>query len=184
MIQHQQPVRQTETIMHRIWEMPNKWTFKMKCIQEILMRYNVGKGWADPFSGMYSPAEHTNDIEITTPARSHNDGLIFLKSLFANAFAGVIFDPPYSPEQCLRLYSPISRDGKKSWGTGGKATYHAECRDEISRIVKPNGIAISFGWDTNGIGKKRGFEIIEVLDICHGACHNDTLVTVEKKVIG
>ena len=33
-----------------------------------------------------------------------------------------------------------------------------------------------------GIGKKYGFETIEVLDIAHGSMHNDTLVTVEIKV--
>jgi hypothetical protein len=131
---------------------------------------------------MYSPAQMTNDIEPETPTFSHEDGFLFLRSCIAGAFEGALFDPPYSPDQCLRIYKPISRNGKKSWGTGGKATYHADCRNEIARIIKPGGCAISFGWDTNGIGKKRGFEIVEVLDICHGACHNDTLVTVERKV--
>ena len=163
--------------------MPNKYTFKMNCVRELLLRYTLnGTGWVDPFCGVYSIAEWRNDIDESKPAESHKDGLEYLKSLLSNTFAGACFDPPYSPEQCLRIYKPISRAGKKTWGTGGKATYHAACKDEIARIIVPNGIVISFGWDTNGIGKKRGFEIVEVLDICHGACHNDTLVTVERKL--
>ena len=162
--------------------MPNKYTFKMRCVQELISRYTKdGLGWVDPFCGENSPAEWTNDIDPDKRASSHNDGLIFLKSFPSDLFNGALFDPPYSPEQCLRLYSPVSRKGKRSWGTGGKATYQAECKDEVARIVKPGGIVISFGWDTNGIGKKRGFTVIEVLDICHGACHNDTLITVEQK---
>ena len=33
-----------------------------------------------------------------------------------------------------------------------------------------------------GDGKKYGFEIIEILLVAHGGWHNDTIVTVEKKV--
>ena len=38
-----------------------------------------------------------------------------------------------------------------------------------------------FGWNSNGVGKVRGFEIIEILLIAHGGSHNDTIVTVERK---
>ena len=31
------------------------------------------------------------------------------------------------------------------------------------------------------MGIKRGFEIVEIMFLCHGACHNDTIITVEKK---
>jgi hypothetical protein len=31
------------------------------------------------------------------------------------------------------------------------------------------------------MGKKRGFEIIEILLVSHGRLHNDTIVTVEVK---
>ena len=32
------------------------------------------------------------------------------------------------------------------------------------------------------MGKKRGFRIVEILDLCHGRHHNDTLIVVERKV--
>jgi len=101
------------------------------------------------------------------------DALDWLKTL--DTVNGVLFDPPYSVEQCLRRYTP------KQNGTAGRAEYWAKCKDEIARIVIPQGIAISFCWDSTGMGKKRGFDIIEILLICHGACHNDTIVTVERR---
>ena len=44
------------------------------------------------------------------------------------------------------------------------------------------GFCISFGWNSNGMGKNRGFEIVEILLVAHGGHHNDTIVTVEKRI--
>lgn len=163
-----------EVRMSRIWVMPHKWTFKIKPIGELLDRYGVGGGWVDPFAGEYSPAETTNDIE-GRGAEYKMDALEFLKTRGDNTAVGVVFDPPYSTEQCLRKYTP------KFKGTAGRAEYWARCKDEIVRIIKLDGFAISFCWDSTGMGKKRGFGIIEIVLLCHGACHNDTIITIEKK---
>lgn len=161
--------------MSRIWVMPSKWTFSIKPVGALLEKYNAGEGWVDPFAGKYSPAEWTNDIE-DRGATSQMDGLEFLKSLPDSSHRGALFDPPYSVEQCLRKYTP------KQKGTAGRAEYWAKCKDEIARILIAGATAISFGWDSTGIGKGRGFEIIEILLLCHGACHNDTIITVERNV--
>lgn len=161
-------------VINCIWEMPNKWTFKMKCVKNLLDTHVVGD-FADPFAGMYSPATYRNDIEEARNSTHRMDALDFLKSFAENSLDGVLFDPPYSVEQCLRKYTP------KFKGTAGRAEYWAKCKDEMKRIIKPGGIAISFCWDSTGVGKKRGFKIEEILLICHGACHNDTIVTIERK---
>jgi len=50
-------------IINRVWAMPNKWTFTIKPIAELLARYvGDGKGWVDPFAGKNSPAELCNDL--------------------------------------------------------------------------------------------------------------------------
>ena len=146
----------------------------MKPVQKLLSNYDVGKNWADPFAGENSPAELSNDIE-GRGNKFQMDALEFLKSLDDNSVSGVLFDPPYSVEQCLRRYTP------KHNGTAGRAEYWAKCKDEISRIIAPDGLCISFGWDSTGVGKKRGFTIIEIALLCHGACHNDTIVTIDRK---
>jgi hypothetical protein len=159
--------------INREWVMPSIWTFTMKPIQDLFNKYEVGDGWLDPFSGKNSPAELTNDIEPYS--KYQMDALDFLKLWRDNSIGGVLFDPPYSVEQCLRRYTP------KHNGTAGRAEYWARCKDEIARIVRPNGKVISFCWDSTGIGKSRGFDIEEIVLLCHGACHNDTIVTVDKK---
>ena len=160
--------------MQRVWVMPSVWTFTMPPVRDLFAKYHVGAGWVDPFAGENSPAEHANDIEGRGNAYQM-DALEFLKSWADVSATGVLFDPPYSVEQCLRRYTP------KQNGTAGRAEYWAKCKDEIARITKPNGVVISFCWDSTGMGKRRGFEIVEVVLLCHGACHNDTIVTIERK---
>ena len=160
-------------VINRIWCMPNKWTFQMKPAKDLINKY-LTSGWVDPFAGKYSPAEITNDIE-NRGAQFQMDALEFLRSLQDDSCQGVLFDPPYSSEQCLRLYKA------KCKGTMGRTEYWSKCKDEICRIIVPDGIAISFCWDSCGISGKRGFEIIEILLLCHGAGHNDTIITVERK---
>lgn len=38
------------------------------------------------------------------------------------------------------------------------------------------------GGRSSSFGKKRGFELKRILIVAHGGSHNDTLVTVEKKI--
>jgi hypothetical protein len=61
-------------------------------------------------------------------------------------------------------------------------SYWSKCKKEIGRIMKINGKVISFGWNTNGVGKNNGFEKTRIVLIAHGSQHNDTLATVEVKV--
>lgn len=153
--------------------MPNVWTFEVKPIRTLLQKY-LTLNWIDPFAGKLSPAQITNDIE-GYGATFSLDALEFLKTLPSNSADGAIFDPPYSPEQCLRRYTP------KHKGTAGRAEYWAKCKDEIARVVKVDGYVFSCCWDSTGMGKKRGFDIVEVMIVCHGACHNDTIVTVDRR---
>jgi len=161
--------------IQRIWEFPNRYTFRMRSVSRLLNMEMAGT-WADPFSGKYSTAQIRNDADEANDAEYHMDGLDFLKILPNASVQGVLFDPPYSVEQALRKYKP-------KWnGTAGRAEYWSRCKDEIARVVRPGGKAICFGWDSTGLGKRRGFQLERVLVICHGACHNDTLVTVESSL--
>jgi len=56
----------------RVWAMPNKRTFTIKPIAELISFYvDDGKGWIDPFAGDNSPAEFTNDLNPISKAQSH-----------------------------------------------------------------------------------------------------------------
>ncbi len=56
-------------------------------------------------------------------------------------------------------------------------------KDQMAIITKPNGVVISFGWNSNGMGLSRGFEIEKILIVAHGGPHNDTIVMKERRVI-
>ena len=102
----------------------------------------------------------------------------FLKILKDESADIVLYDPPYSLRQVKECYEGV---GIEVTSEHTKSSWRAKHLDEIQRILKPNGICISFGWNTNGVGKKRGFEIIEILDVAHGGSKNDTLCVVEQK---
>ena len=164
--------------MNRVWAMPNKWTFSIKPISELLKKYSVGQGWIDPFCGESSPAEFKNDLNPDNKsAQHHMEALDFLNLKEWN-IKGVVFDPPYSLTQVSRSYQGMGLKFKsKENPTGG----FPKAKDRIMNIIPTSGIVISFGWNSIGMGKKRGFEIIEILLVSHGGNRNDTICTVEKK---
>ncbi len=167
-------------IINRVWSMPSKWTCTIPPIADLVSRYvGDGKGWIDPFAGMTSPAEITNDLNPDMPAKFHLDALDFLKQLEGN-YKGVLFDPPYSLEQLKRSYEDIGRTFTQRDGQiAGRWT---DEKREMLRVLSPGGYAISFGWNSNGVGICNGFALEEILLVAHGAGHNDTIVTVERKI--
>lgn len=54
-------------------------------------------------------------------------------------------------------------------------------KDEVARVTMGNGVVISVGWDSNGLGKNRGFLMERILIVAHGGHWRDTIVTVERK---
>ena len=60
-------------------------------------------------------------------------------------------------------------------------TMFAPIKDHLNRLLRLGGIAISFGWNSTGFGKCRGFERLETMLVCHGRSHYDTIVCVERK---
>jgi len=157
--------------------MPNKWTFTIKPIAKLLERYRVGKGWVDPYAGLHSPAEITNDLNPEMPTNYHLDAKEFVEKL-TGTYDGVLFDPPYSYRQVTEHYA---KAGIKATQLDTSCNFYSRVKNRICDKIKVGGLTISFGWCSNGFGKNRGFEIIEILLVAHGAVHNDTIVTVEQK---
>ena len=171
----------TNMKIERKWAMPNKWTFTIKPIRELLIE-EVKSDFIDPFAGFHSVSEneYCNDINPKSPAYSHEDALLFLKGYKSNSVAGVLFDPPYSITQAKQCYEGHGMDKLDTKPTSMK--YWADCKNEVARIVKPGGKVICFGWTSMGLGKGRGFEMQRILLVPHGGSKNDTIVTVEEKL--
>ena len=161
----------------RVWAMPNKWTFTIKPIAQLLKDEMNNGVWIDPFAGENSPATITNDLNPDRPTTYHMDALEFLKMFPDGSVDGVLYDPPYSPRQVRECYDGI--DGNIKWD--GRNTFWSKTKNEVSRVLKHGGKAICFGWNSMGIGLKRGFTMKRILLVPHGASRNDTICTVEVK---
>lgn len=107
------------------------------------------------------------------------DALKFLQSIETESADLVLYDPPYSISQASELYKSYGRE--KLEVNVANMKYWALCKDNVARILKVGGRVICCGWNTNGLGKNRGFEMTNVLIVAHGGSKNDTLVTLEYK---
>lgn len=167
--------------MTRIWAMPSKHTFTIEPISELLKKYvGDGSGWIDPFAGYNSPAEVKNDLNTEIPVECYMDALLFIEGIEESSCKGVLLDPPYSIHQVRECYKGIGYDQLRIKPTS--MDYWASIKNNMARVMKYDGIAICCGWSSMGLGKNRGFEMIEVLLVPHGGSKNDTIVTVERKV--
>lgn len=163
----------------RVWAMPSAWTFTIHPIKVLLDRYvGDGIGWVDPFAGDNSPAEITNDHNPERKAKYHLEAIEFCKQLNGR-YNGVLFDPPYSFTQVKEHYQLL---GQKVTKENTSMKFYEGVKSEMCEKIKKGGYAISFGWNTNGFGKARGFKIIEIMAIAHGGSKNDTFVTIETKI--
>ena len=168
--------------INRVWAMPNHNTFLIKPINELIQKY-IGCGvWIDPFarnSPFNEKCTETNDLNEESLTTSHMEALDFLKKFDSDSIDGVLFDPPYSPRQISECYKQVGREVHMK---DTQSSFYGDRKKEIARIVKVGGTVICCGWNSGGIGKTLGFELLEILLVPHGGAHNDTIVTVEKKL--
>lgn len=158
--------------------MPDKHTFRIKPVAELLKRYEPFDNWFDPFSGYWSSAGLRNDLNKDIEAEFHLPAEEFCRYLKTESFDGCLFDPPYSLHQVKEVYDGIGL----ALNYDDTTLFPTNVKKVAAKKIKVGGYAICFGWDTTGFGKSRGFELLEILLVCHGGRHNDTIVTVEKKV--
>ena len=165
--------------INRKWEMPNKNTFDIKCINKLINKYAYDKNKSiDPFANKNKIAKITNDLDISFNTDYNLDAMDFLNLFNQKSIDFVLFDPPYSPRQVSECYKKM---GKTVNMQTTQSSFWSKLKNQISLICDNNAIVVSFGWNSNGIGIKRGFEIIEILIVAHGGNHNDTICVVERK---
>lgn len=167
----------------RVFAMPDEDTFSIGPISDLLDRWLLDVGCiVDPFARNSTRGSVTNDLNPRTKAQYHLPAEEFLASYPRNRDTMaqvVLFDPPYSPRQISECYRLSKR--KASMMDTQNARLCKIVKDHLNDILIPGGLAISCGWNSGGMGHERGFDIQEILLVNHGAAHNDTIVTVERK---
>ena len=168
-------------VITRSWSMPSPDTFSVPPIRDFVVRWLRGVS-VDPFARNSTLATYTNDLNPDTTAQEHRDAEEFLRSLAHRAIVvnTGLFDPPYSPRQISECYKQVGREV----GIEGtqNARLYKRVRDALDTLIAPGGVALSFGWNSAGMGKSRGYEIEEILLVAHGGAHNDTICVAERKL--
>lgn len=174
----------------RVWSMPNKNTFDIGPIRDLLFEEiegGLGDFWLDLFANtvnydFYIPGVITNDLNPNFQTDYNMEAEDLCREFQDNCLAGVILDWPYSPRQIKECYENIGLESMLKGGKKTRSTFWSEIKNEVARIVRPGGKVISFGWNSNGMGRSRGFIVKRILMVNHGGFHNDTICTVEIKL--
>jgi len=169
--------------MRRVWAMPDSCTFNIPPIRSLVRSYlHKATVSVDPFARNKQWATYTNDLNPETAAEYHVDAGDFLQTLVGREVKAdlVIFDPPYSLHQAKECYADVGR--KFMMADAQNVGRWTRERELIARLCRPGGIVITCGWNSQGVGLQHDFEQVEILLVCHGGAHNDTIVTVERKI--
>ena len=98
--------------IERKWAMPNKNTFQIKPIKDLIERYieQIGKDKVilNPFANI-SAYGITNDIDETIDTDYHMDAIDFLKMYPDNSVDMVLYDPPFSPDRSQNVIINVIR---------------------------------------------------------------------------
>lgn len=164
--------------------MASRDTFRVPPIRDFVERSLAalpeGAVIVDPFARNSHYGTVTNDLNPDTEAMYHVDAIDFLRSFRDGSADCVIYDPPYSPRQVAECYRGF---GYEVTGETTRSSWKYRHMDEIARIVRPGGMVLSFGWNSNFVGKKRGFEKEEILPVSHGGgSAHDTVCVREIRV--
>ncbi len=160
----------------RTWAMPSADTFDCAPLGEFVKRrLHTATVSVDPFARNKRWATHTNDLNPETAAEHHEDAVDFLAMLADRGVSPDLFiiDPPYSPRQVSEVYAGVGRTvGMKETQT---AALYAKIRERVNALAKPGAVALWFGW--NSVGQGAPWVLEEMLVVCHGGAHNDTIAT-------
>jgi hypothetical protein len=171
------------TVFRREWAMPSADTFSLAPVSALLDRWLDGlRVVVDPFARNSQRGTHRNDLNPETNAEYHMEARAFCDLLVRQGVRAdaVLFDPPYSPRQITECYASIGRSVTTE--DTQNARLYREVRAGLDVMLRGGGIAISFGWNSGGFGKRYWME--EVLLVPHGGAHNDTIAVVERKMQG
>ncbi len=167
----------------REWAIPNSETFSIPPIRCLLKRYiEPGMVVIDPFARNSKIGTITNDLNPETTAQHHLDACDFLDLMIDKGVRAevVLFDPPYSPRQISEAYKIVGMPVGTE--TTQNSRFCREVKTRLDQLLVWGGRAICLCWNSNGMNQGRMYRLEEVLTVCHGEGHNDTLVTVERKM--
>jgi hypothetical protein len=160
--------------MTYISQPPSKWTFeqpKLKKWTESWCQGNV----LNLFAGKIKLNVDEIRVDLSNEFQPDYcmDAYEFVTTWDKFYFDTIIFDPPYN-----------LRKAREKYGTEGKYIgIDTKIKNKLSGILNPGGLILTYGFNSVGMSKSRGFEKIAICLVCHNGNHNDTIALVERKII-
>lgn len=147
----------------------NRYTFSIKPIREWVEREVEGLV-LNLYAGKtkLNCNEIRNDLDPEIEADYHLDALQLVREWKGSKINTVLLDPPYASRKSMEMYG------------GRMASPFQQLKEEIPKILTPNGKVITFGYHSVVMGKGRGFELEKILLISHGGAIHDTIASVER----
>ena len=145
-----------------------RYTFESPKIKEWVESRSHGKV-LNLFAGkvLLNLDELRNDIDPEMKVDYNMDALEFVKIWDTFEFDTIILDPPYSYRKSMEMYN------------GHLNSKFKLIADEIPRILKKDGVVISFGYHSTFMGKVRDFKLKELCVFAHGGAQHCTIGIVE-----
>lgn len=152
----------------------HKYTFKFKPLKE-WVENNCEGLTLNLFAG--ETKLNCNEIRIDSdPSKLSDfnmDAIDFItKYKDKYKFNTIILDPPYGLRKSMEMYN-----GNKI-SIGGRFNF---LKDNLSQILAPKGIVITFGYHSVSMGNGRGYDQEKILLMSHGGTIHDTLATIERR---
>lgn len=160
--------------IERFFEMPHRYTFQMPKLRAWVESKLEGRT-LNIFGGitrLIHPQGHEivhNDIRPEMYPDVSIDAYDIDAITALGRFQTVVFDPPYSAYQAVHSYG------------GVKMQEVSRARQGIQRVLDLEGVVISLGWNSTGMGEKRGYAKEAILLVNSGGSHNDIIITVERR---
>ena len=149
---------------------PRKYTFEMPKLKEWTENYCKGKV-LNLFAGKtkLNVDEYRIDLSSEFNPDYVGDAYEFITTTVLK-FDTIIFDPPYNLRKSREKYN------------GNYIGSLTKIKNELIKILNPGGRILSYGYDSVGMSKSRGFKKIAICLVCHSGDHNDTICVVEEKI--
>jgi len=153
---------------------PKRYTFEQPKLKEWLESWCEGTV-LNLFAGttlLKVAKEVRVDIGEEAVADYYMDAFSFV-TMWANEkrtlFDTIVLDPPYSLRKSREKYE------------GRSIGSFTKIKNVLPSILKPGGRIITFGYDSVGMSKSRGFTKLAICLVCHNGDHDDTVSVVEEK---
>lgn len=162
--------------IERFFEMGHTMTFEMPKLRKWVLTNLSGKilnvfGGSTNLQPYFSGKIISNDINKEAPTDFHYDAMRINKYFPKHSFDGAIIDPPYSMYQAT-----------ESYGCSNKIVQRISLvRDAVDYLLKPGATVVTLGYNSTGMGSKRGYVKKRILLVNLGGSHNDIIVIVERK---